>query len=425
VTDPNRHALRLATAGIGVVGVTFGMARYGYGLLLPDIRRTFGLSPAALGLIGTGSYAGYLAATAATGVLASRVGPRATAVAAALIAAVAMAMAGLAPSAGAFAAAIVVAGAAAALSFAPIADAAAPLAPRTRRRVTAAVNCGTGYGVALAAPIAIVCGADWRAAWLAFAAVALIAAGWAARVLPRRAPTRSSGAAAGGAGAAATPAAVLRRPGAVPLLAGAVLVGAGSSAYWTFAVAHLRDAGDLEPSTTYAFLAVVGIAAVLGTGTGDLMRIAGARRAFALVTALEGAGIALLALAPAQPAAAFASAVLFGAAYNAAVGVQVIWSAELFADRPSLGVSAVMGAGGLGLMLGPAAAGALAGAIGMTTVLLIGAGIVVAAAAARPRARTPQAGAGGGGASPRGKARWTASATASTPSPMKIHSGSR
>ena len=38
--------LRLASAGIGLVGASFGMARYGYGLLLPDIRRTFGLGRA-------------------------------------------------------------------------------------------------------------------------------------------------------------------------------------------------------------------------------------------------------------------------------------------------------------------------------------------------------------------------------------------
>jgi len=31
------------------------MARYGYGLLLPDIRRTFALGPGALGLIGAGA----------------------------------------------------------------------------------------------------------------------------------------------------------------------------------------------------------------------------------------------------------------------------------------------------------------------------------------------------------------------------------
>jgi predicted MFS family arabinose efflux permease len=398
-------ALRIATAGIGVVGVTFGMARYGYGLLLPDIRRAYGLGPATLGLIGTGSYVGYLFATAATGALAHRAGPRATAVASGLLAAAGMAVAGLAQAPGLFTAGIVLAGASAALSFAPIADAAAPLPERARSRVLAAANCGTGYGVALAAPIAIAFGADWRAAWLAFAAFALLASAWAARALPRR--------------AAATPAPRGRHnipAQAMPLLAGGVLIGVGSSAYWTFAVAYLDDAG-LSPTTTGAFLAVVGIASVLGTVTGELIRKLGAPKAFALLAATEAAGVALLAVAPARPAAAFTSAVLFGAAYTAAVGVQAITATRLFAERPSRGLSAVMGANGLGLLIGPAAAGALAATLGLRAVLILGAAVIlVAAAVGRPQA---------GAARPGRSARCAARANTSVPRPTAIQSGSR
>ena len=55
------HPVAVASAGIGVVGVTFGMARYGVGLLAPDIRAGFGLSSGSLGLLATASYVAYLA----------------------------------------------------------------------------------------------------------------------------------------------------------------------------------------------------------------------------------------------------------------------------------------------------------------------------------------------------------------------------
>jgi MFS family permease len=150
--------LRLATAGIGLVGVSFGMARYGYGLLLPDIRREFGLGPAALGLIGTGAYAAYLAATALAGALAARAGARRTAVAGGLLAAAGMTVAGLAGSPWALAAGVVVGGASAALCHPPFSDAVSTLSGSARDRVLSAVNCGTGYGVAVAAPVAIAAG---------------------------------------------------------------------------------------------------------------------------------------------------------------------------------------------------------------------------------------------------------------------------
>ena len=110
---------------------------------------------------------------------------------------------------------------------------------------------------------------------------------------------------------------------------------------------------------------MVGVAGILATATGELIRALGAGRAYALLASIEAGGIALLALAPGSLTAAFASAVMFGATYSAAVGVQAIWSSQLFSARPSLGLSATMAANGTGLMLGPVAAGAAGPATGL------------------------------------------------------------
>src|SRR3954452_5473137 len=73
---PDRDGRRVVGAGIGVVAVAYGLARDGYGLLLPDMRASFGLSHGALGLIAAGAYAAYPAAVAAAGRLSARFGPR-------------------------------------------------------------------------------------------------------------------------------------------------------------------------------------------------------------------------------------------------------------------------------------------------------------------------------------------------------------
>jgi predicted MFS family arabinose efflux permease len=376
---PAPGALRLATAGIGIVGVCFGMARYGYGLLLPDVRRDYGLSPAFLGAVGTGSYAMYLAATALTGSFTARVGARRTAVAAGWLAATGMAIAGLSRSPAVFVVGILIAGASAGLAFAPFADAARCLAPAARGRVVSAISCGTGWGVALAAPIAIVAGASWRSAWLAFAACALAMAGWAAWVLPRDAAVAAEHARASGVWRAV----LCRR--ALALLAGGLLVGLGSSAYWTFAVEHLVDAGALSPTASRTFLGVVGVASVLATLSGDLVRRLGSAPAYVLAAGVEAGALALLALLPASFAAAVVSGVLFGAAYSAVIAIQVIWGTHLFGARPSLGVAAVMAAGGVGFVVGPLAAGLLVGPLGLGAVLLLAAALVTGAGLLAPR----------------------------------------
>ncbi len=374
-------ALRVATAGIGVVGVCFGMARYGYGLLLPDVRRDYGLSPALLGAVAMGSYVAYLAATALTGTIA-RAHARRTAVSAGLLAAAGMAIAGFSRSPAVFVGGVLIAGASAGMAFAPFADAARSVAPAARGRVLAAISCGTGYGVALAAPIAILAGASWRSAWLAFACAALAATWWAARVLPADSPRVRAG--AGGRERVPTwRDAVCRR--SAPLLAGGVLVGLGSSAYWTFAVDYLADAGALSATASRSFLGVVGVASILATLSGDLVGRVGAVCAYRLAACAEGVAVAGLALAPSSLAAALASAVVFGAAYNAVIAIQAIWGAHVFASRPSLGIAAVMAANGVGFALGPLGAGLLAAPVGLGAVLLLAAGLVAATGVLAPR----------------------------------------
>ena len=54
----------LVPAGVAVIGATYGLARYGYGLTLPEFRAAFGLSTAAAGGIASGSLVAYCVAAA-------------------------------------------------------------------------------------------------------------------------------------------------------------------------------------------------------------------------------------------------------------------------------------------------------------------------------------------------------------------------
>src|SRR5918999_2852257 len=131
-------ALRLATAGIGVVGASFGMARYGYGLLLPDIRASYGLGSGALGLIAAGSYLSYLVASAAVGVLATRLGARRLVALGGWFATGGMLLAGLSETPLALALGIFVAGAGCGVVFPPFSDTVQALvAPAARARTLA------------------------------------------------------------------------------------------------------------------------------------------------------------------------------------------------------------------------------------------------------------------------------------------------
>jgi predicted MFS family arabinose efflux permease len=357
------------------------MARYGYGLLLPDIRRDYGLSTAVLGAIAAGSYASYLAGSVVVGALAGRVGLRLLVLIGGACGVAGMVLAGLSSSPGMLVAGVLVAGVSAAFALPPFTDAVeACLAPERRARTLAGISSGTGWGVVLAAPLAVAVGSAWRSAWLAFAAVAVLTTAWALHVLP-------SGGRGGGAHAA-VPRVRLRWfvcPRSGPLLAGALLVGLGASLYWTFAVDFLVTGGALDPSSGRLFLVLVGVAGVVGTGAGELVERLGSRLAFAALSWALALSLALLALASDTPALAVVSGVLFGGAYNLVVAIQCLWSVRVFADRPGTGIAAVMFILGGGLLVGPLAAGPLAGVAGIQGAFAAAAGVLALTALLAPR----------------------------------------
>ncbi|MGP3954313.1 MFS transporter, partial [Streptomyces sp. 7N604] len=124
---------RVGLAGMTAIGVTFGFARYGYGLFLPEFRREFGLSVSLVGLIGSASYIGYVVALTLVGVLVSRFGPRPLVIAGGLSATVGMGLVAFARGPVPLTAGLILAGSSAGWAWAPYSDAVDRLVPQDRR----------------------------------------------------------------------------------------------------------------------------------------------------------------------------------------------------------------------------------------------------------------------------------------------------
>ena len=363
-------AVGLAVAGTAAVATAFGMARYGYGLLLPDIQDDLMLGATMLGAIGTLGYCTYMLATVLVTRCVARAGARATVVAGGLCAVAGTIVVALATGPLVLGAGVAIAGASAGLVYPPFADAVEGLPDTIRARTLATITCGTGWGVAFAAPIAMLAGDSWRWANSGFAVCAALSTVMAARTLPPsvgRIARDSQGAAR------------LLRRAAAPLLAAAVFIGLGSAAYWTFAVDHVRDAG-LDQTGGRVLLGVAGITSVVAIAAADISQRLGARRTFVCTALLEAAAVAATGTAAGSLPAVLVAAAVFGAAYNTAIAVAILWSAEVYADRPSAGAAAIAGGTGIGLLCGPLAGGVMADTVGLTAALLGGAALILAAA---------------------------------------------
>jgi predicted MFS family arabinose efflux permease len=331
-----------------------------------------------LGLIGTASFGAYLVATVAAGVLSVRLGPRLLVVAGGGLAVVGMLVVAGAGGPLALALGLFVAGASSGLVYPPLADAVQQrLAAPSRARGLAIISSGTGWGVLASVPIALALGSNWRATWVVFASLALGVTLWAARALR---------------GAVAEPGNVdpLRVswflcPRSGPLLAGALLIGLGSSVYWTFAVDLVANDGGMGAAAARLVLALVGVASLAGAFSGDLVEWLGARATIVAGALALSSSLALIAWAPGSWLAVVPSAILFGAAYNVLLAVDAIWSARVFPQRPATGLAAVMFLLALGLLAGPAVAGVMATSLGLPAAFVAGAAVVAATALLAPR----------------------------------------
>jgi predicted MFS family arabinose efflux permease len=371
-------SMRIVAPGLALIAVTYGLARFAYGLFLPQLRETFALDSATLGLIGAGSYLGYCLAAVAALVLAARTGPRLMAAVAAAMAVVGMAVVAAAPVGWVLAVGVLVAGASSALASPPMGDAVATAvrAP-SRDRANAAINAGTSVGVVVSTPAALLAADDWRVAWAAFAALGIVVLIWNAAVMPRRTAQRPS----------RLSLRYLVSPRSLRLFAVAAGIGFASAAYWTFSRELVVQEGRLSATESTLFWATIGAAGLAGAAAGDLTRRLGLARALRAGLLAMAAATALLAAVPGTPLAAYASAALFGATYIGLSGVVLLWSVAVFSDRPSAGVGAAFLLLAAGQTAGTPIAGALAGATTLPTTFLVFTGVAVGTMLVRPRAQ--------------------------------------
>lgn len=369
-----RSVYLLVAAGTALIACCYGFARFSYGLFAPVFTETFGLSPTLTGAIGAGSYIGYCAAIIASLLLTDRLGARRVAVAAGVVATVGISMVAVAPSAWFLAVGMLVAGCSTGIASPPLAAAVAQAVPAMAvDRAQTLVNGGTGLGVLLSAPIALLLLGQWRAAWGVYAIVSAMVTIWLLRAVPSSTRQR--------AGISAERA---WRPGAFGLIVASFLMGVGSIAVWTFGRDLITTVGGADTTRSSVMWIILGAAGIIGAFAGDAVQRIGLHWAWAAATVTMASASLLLAAAPSAFAAIVVAATLFGGAYIVLTGLLLLWSVRLYPERTSFGVGLSFFTIAAGQALGAPAVGALIDAVGPRTAFAATALIGLCAVALRP-----------------------------------------
>jgi predicted MFS family arabinose efflux permease len=381
----------LGLAGGAAVAVVYGLARYGYGLFLPEMREEFGLSESMLGLIAGGSYAGCFAALVAVYLLSARVGPRPLIVTGGLSAFAGMALIALAPSAAVLAAGVILAGTGVGWAWTPYNDAAERMVESGKRaRVLSFISTGQIFGMVAAALVAYLATDGWRAGWLVFAATALLVTVWNAWLLPGGSGVARGRQGTGGetfsfwAGLRARYAWLLGAQTA-PLFAVALGFGAVVSVYFSFAVEFVSGSGPLSAAAGTVLWMFVGVAGVAGFFTGDAVGRLGLHHVLLGGFLAMSAALGLLGIAPPSWLTVGVSATLFGASVMLLGALFAVWSSEVFGASSGTGLSAVVMVITLGQIAGSIAAGFVAGSAGLGVAFVAAAALALAIGFIPPR----------------------------------------
>lgn len=375
-------ALALPAAGLVLVAATYGLVRLAYGLLLPDVQHDLGIATPAAGAISAGASAVYCVGAVVGFALASR-RPRTLVVLAGVAAALGALGTAVAGDGASFAVAAVAASSGAGLaSPALVALLSADRATRTRPRMQAVVNAGTGPGLVVAAVLALVLD-DWRTVWGVAAVIAAVAA-----VAVLAAHREDVGHETAGPAPAASPA-WLRAHGAV--VAAALLMGVASAATWSFGRTILVEAGAHEATSLGAWIAL-GVGGALAVASAGPLDALGPRPAWAATVATLAAATLALALAPASTIVAVAACAAFGWGYTAGSGVLIAWTGAIDARRAASGTAMLFVVLVLGQAIGAAIVGAAAPLVGLGSAFVAAAVVacLAIAAASTPWARVPE-----------------------------------
>ncbi|MFP4636599.1 MAG: MFS transporter [Nitriliruptoraceae bacterium] len=350
---PISQSSRVGLAGLLTLVATYALGRQAFGLFVPRFREEFGLSLDVLGFYASAAQAGYLVATVVTGVLTARFGPRVPVVSGCLLLAFGAAMTASAPGPLLLAVGVIAAGTSAGGAWAPFSDAVAYKVPSSEtRRALALVNAGSPVGLVVASGLVLVAGDLWRTVWWGFAAVGLIAAAAAWRVLAPDAASRVSGHRRPRLG-------WFLNPRSLRMLVVALGISITCGAYFAYAPVTAQDAGLASwiGPAMWATLGIVG--AAVGAFGGSIASRHGIRRPLAVMLVLISGSILMLLLAPGSMVVALGSAGLFGVGFTTGFALLVMWSQHVYRDRPTTGFTLAIVFIASGFIVGPSLFGLL------------------------------------------------------------------
>ncbi|OOE43595.1 MFS transporter [Salinivibrio kushneri] len=323
---------KFAVLGAALIAISYGLARFAFGLFVPPIRDDLALSPSQIGMISALPLISFVIATGFAPLIADRIGARITAIVSGLFGALGLAVISQSTNSVSLAVGVFACGICTGLMMPALTAAMQAIVNRALHgRVSSVMNAGTSIGVVIAVPVVLLLESAWRTAYLSFAVLATLGIVAAWRMLPSVSPVTPTDA------APAPPISRLQWARLFRLSLFAFAMGFVSAAYWIFAPDLVITLGALPTDTTAWLWVAVGIAGLGGAIAADLADRNNPPITHSLMLMMLAASMALIAASPGNSGITLFSALVFGLAYMSLTGLYLMTGIRLLPGRLSLG----------------------------------------------------------------------------------------
>lgn len=324
---------KLVLPGVAMIAVSYGLARFSFGLLLPGISESLNMSAFVSGMISSLFYLAYCFTVILATVLTTREGPRGMIITAGLSAFIGLLLIGISPNAWILALGVLFAGGSTGLVSPPYGAAISLWITEDKQgSANTWINSGTSLGIIFSGVGALLLTTNWRVTYFIYATFTLLVLVWNFRAIPKNDKRSDIMFEKGNLS-------VRGIKGAIPLIVAAFILGVSTAPFWTFSRSFIEIAGDYTDLQLSGFWITIGIFGILGGFSGSIIKSAGLSFAYKSGAIAIGSASVILALLPENLFVSYLSAGIFGCSYIFITGVLLVWGIRVFITNASLGIA--------------------------------------------------------------------------------------
>ncbi|GGD54402.1 MFS transporter [Paenibacillus nasutitermitis] len=358
---------KLIVVGLPMIAVTYGLARFSYGLMLPYINETMNMDPSTSGLISSLSYIAYCIAIIFAMACSNKFTSKSILVVAGLSSIIGLGIISISPNSVVLGLGIFLAGLSTGLSSPPYANIVSTnVKARVQNQANSWINSGTSIGTAFTGAIAIFMANSWRETYLIFMVIAIFVLIVNFIILPKQQASEKK---------VMVGFSKKEWRHSIQLIIASLLIGISCSAYWTFSRDFMLNLDNVSTYLREWFWVIIGLAGLLGGTAGAFIDKFGLMNAYRISVLVLSTSSLLLGIYPDNNVTWFLSPVLFGSSYIFMTGVFIVWGISVFKTNPSFGLGVPFLILALGQAIGSIFSGVIADLSGYNT-LFIGSSII-------------------------------------------------